>query len=568
MVGVAGTGLTTTLVVPAGGVRALSVVVTEYVPAFAAVALGIVGFCRFEVKPFGPVHEYVAGLTVGVLSEVVPPGQPGPLLLSGGGVGGAGPRRAAVDGDGNGVDAAIGDHGVRTGRVLLIRGEAVRAGPRVRGAGDGRRAERDGRAFAVRAVVAGGRRRRRGVDDDVGRAGGRGAAVHGDGHGVRAGIGGRGVRARRVLQRRGETIGAGPRVGRAAHGRCGKRDRGARAVRAAVARRRRGGDGVDDDVGRAGGRGAAVDGDGDGVGAGIGGGRIDARRVLQSGGEAVRAGPRVGRAAHGRCREGNGRAGAVRAAVARRRRRGDRVDDDVGRAGGRSAAVDGDRHRVRAGIGGRGIRTRRVLLRGGEAVRTRPRIRRAGDERGRERDRGAGAVRAAVARGGRRGDRVDDDVGRAGGRGAAVDRDGHRVRAGISSGGVRACRILERRGEAVRAGPCIRRAADKCCRERDRRAFAVRAAVARRRRGGDRGADSGGLAGGGGTAVDRDGHGVRAGIGGRGVRARRFLQRRGEAIRAGPRVGRAAHGRCREGNGRAGAVRTAVARGGRCGSGI
>src|ERR1051325_10251518 len=421
MVGVAGTGLTTTLVVPAGGVRALSVVVTEYVPAFAAVALGIVGFCRFEVKPFGPVHEYVAGLTVGVLSEVVPPGQPGPLLLSGGAAGGAGHRRAAVDGDGNGVDAAIGDHGVRTGRVLLIRGEAVRAGPRVRGAGDGRRAERDGRAFAVRAVVAGGRRRRRGVDDDVGRAGGRGAAVHGDGHG------GRGGRARRVLQRRGETIGAGPRVGRAAHGRCGKRDRGARAVRAAVARRRRGGDGVDDDVGRAGGRGAAVDGDGDGVGAGIGGGRIDARRVLQSGGEAVRAGPRVGRAAHGRCREGNGRAGAVRAAVARRRRRGDRVDDDVGRAGGRSAAVDGDRHRVRAGISSGGVRACRILERRGEAVRAGPCIRRAADKCCRERDRRAFAVRAAVARRRRGGDRVDDNVGRPRGGGAAIHGDGHRV---------------------------------------------------------------------------------------------------------------------------------------------
>jgi hypothetical protein len=33
--------------------------VTVYVPAFAAVALGMVGFCREEVKPLGPVHEYV-----------------------------------------------------------------------------------------------------------------------------------------------------------------------------------------------------------------------------------------------------------------------------------------------------------------------------------------------------------------------------------------------------------------------------------------------------------------------------------------------------------------------------
>jgi hypothetical protein len=43
--GVGGIGLTTTVVVPAGEVQALSVTVREYVPAFAAVALGIVGFC-------------------------------------------------------------------------------------------------------------------------------------------------------------------------------------------------------------------------------------------------------------------------------------------------------------------------------------------------------------------------------------------------------------------------------------------------------------------------------------------------------------------------------------------
>jgi len=32
------------------------------------------------VKPFGPVHEYVAPATAGVLSEIVPPVQYGPVL--------------------------------------------------------------------------------------------------------------------------------------------------------------------------------------------------------------------------------------------------------------------------------------------------------------------------------------------------------------------------------------------------------------------------------------------------------------------------------------------------------
>ena len=37
-----------------------------------------VGFCWAEVKPFGPVHAYVAPLTNGVESEIVAPSQYGP----------------------------------------------------------------------------------------------------------------------------------------------------------------------------------------------------------------------------------------------------------------------------------------------------------------------------------------------------------------------------------------------------------------------------------------------------------------------------------------------------------
>src|SRR3954449_9475505 len=55
-VGVAGGGLTTTGVVPAAEVQPLTVTVTEYVPASAVVAVARVGFCRAEVKPFGPVQ--------------------------------------------------------------------------------------------------------------------------------------------------------------------------------------------------------------------------------------------------------------------------------------------------------------------------------------------------------------------------------------------------------------------------------------------------------------------------------------------------------------------------------
>jgi hypothetical protein len=81
-VGVAGVALTTTLVVPAAEVHPLTVMVTEYVPASARVALARVGFWSADVKPFGPVHEYVAPLTVGVESWIVAFSQYGPPLLA------------------------------------------------------------------------------------------------------------------------------------------------------------------------------------------------------------------------------------------------------------------------------------------------------------------------------------------------------------------------------------------------------------------------------------------------------------------------------------------------------
>src|SRR6266568_7480729 len=74
-VGVAGVALTTTFVVPAAEEQLLTVIVTEYVPASAVVAFARVGFCSAEVKPFGPVHAYVAPVTAGVESEIVAPAQ-------------------------------------------------------------------------------------------------------------------------------------------------------------------------------------------------------------------------------------------------------------------------------------------------------------------------------------------------------------------------------------------------------------------------------------------------------------------------------------------------------------
>ena len=55
--GVAGTGLTTTVVEPAALVHPPTVTVTLYVPASASVTLAIDGFCTAAVKPLGPVQS-------------------------------------------------------------------------------------------------------------------------------------------------------------------------------------------------------------------------------------------------------------------------------------------------------------------------------------------------------------------------------------------------------------------------------------------------------------------------------------------------------------------------------
>src|SRR5437763_9698045 len=82
--GVAALALTTTSVAPASEVQPLVVTTTEYMPASASVALARVGFWPVEVKPFGPVHAYVALATSGVESEMVSPAQKGPPLAAAG----------------------------------------------------------------------------------------------------------------------------------------------------------------------------------------------------------------------------------------------------------------------------------------------------------------------------------------------------------------------------------------------------------------------------------------------------------------------------------------------------
>src|SRR3954452_4477197 len=51
-------------------------------PASASAAFGRVGFCSVDVKPFGPLHAYVAPATVGVESAIVLPAQYGPPFVA------------------------------------------------------------------------------------------------------------------------------------------------------------------------------------------------------------------------------------------------------------------------------------------------------------------------------------------------------------------------------------------------------------------------------------------------------------------------------------------------------
>ena len=86
-VGVAGKVFTTTTVVPATLAQPELVAVTLYVPDAATVGFAMLGFCNVDVKPFGPVHEYVAPATVLELRFKAFPAQTGVFELATGVVG-------------------------------------------------------------------------------------------------------------------------------------------------------------------------------------------------------------------------------------------------------------------------------------------------------------------------------------------------------------------------------------------------------------------------------------------------------------------------------------------------
>jgi len=76
----------------------VSVRTTVYIPAAAVVAAGIVGFWTVDVKPFGPVHAYVAPVIVGeAVSGRGDPAQTGPPLRAT--TGGTSTAKAARLGD-------------------------------------------------------------------------------------------------------------------------------------------------------------------------------------------------------------------------------------------------------------------------------------------------------------------------------------------------------------------------------------------------------------------------------------------------------------------------------------
>ena len=74
-----GRGLTVTETVAGADEQPPFVIVSEYVPALAAVAFGIVGSSAALLKPFGPVQAYVAEAIVLAERLIVLPAHTGEL---------------------------------------------------------------------------------------------------------------------------------------------------------------------------------------------------------------------------------------------------------------------------------------------------------------------------------------------------------------------------------------------------------------------------------------------------------------------------------------------------------
>ena len=83
-----GVGFTITEVVPSDTLGQPDTVTrTLYTPAIAKVAFGIVGFCKVEVKPLGPVHAYVPPATAAAKRFIWLPVHTGLLLVAVGALG-------------------------------------------------------------------------------------------------------------------------------------------------------------------------------------------------------------------------------------------------------------------------------------------------------------------------------------------------------------------------------------------------------------------------------------------------------------------------------------------------
>jgi hypothetical protein len=75
----AGKGFIVTVVVPVE-VQPKEVVVNEYTPPLTIDELGMVGVCKFEENPFGPVQLYESAIEP--FNCMVEPSQYGPVLLA------------------------------------------------------------------------------------------------------------------------------------------------------------------------------------------------------------------------------------------------------------------------------------------------------------------------------------------------------------------------------------------------------------------------------------------------------------------------------------------------------
>ena len=97
--------MTITFCVAAALVHPFTVAVTEYIPLWAKLLLAMVGFCEEELKPFGPLHVYVAPAMFEAVSKTFDPSHNGLLL------------------------PVVGDAGIELTTMVIVPGELVQPFP-------------------------------------------------------------------------------------------------------------------------------------------------------------------------------------------------------------------------------------------------------------------------------------------------------------------------------------------------------------------------------------------------------------------------------------------------------